>query len=218
LSANEQLIHLYGCAMAQYLKQKVQDRIANAALEVFSQKGFPGATMADIATAAGVSTGNIYRYYRDKSDLFYSLLPRDFVSSFVELMRQRVQVLDRVEDLRQLGQSGSYHLISDDLLSFCIKNRLRVVVLLGKSQGTRYDGFAEELSQVLIMLALAHFKALQPGLKVTSAMSFNLDLIYLSFSSTTVEILRRFTTEEEIREAMGSFSRYHMEGLKGFFR
>ncbi|NWG18991.1 MAG: TetR/AcrR family transcriptional regulator [Chloroflexi bacterium] len=50
-------------------------QIMEAALKVFSTRGFQGATNKDIAEAAGgISPGLIYHYFKDKQDLFFSLL------------------------------------------------------------------------------------------------------------------------------------------------
>jgi AcrR family transcriptional regulator len=50
-------------------------QIMQAALEVFSTKGFQKATNKDIAEAAGgISPGLIYHYFKDKQDLFFSIL------------------------------------------------------------------------------------------------------------------------------------------------
>jgi AcrR family transcriptional regulator len=44
-------------------------RILDAALRVFAARGFHGTTVPDIADAAGVGTGTLYRYFRDKEAL-----------------------------------------------------------------------------------------------------------------------------------------------------
>lgn len=43
--------------------------ILNAATKVFSQKGIASATMAEIASEAGISPGAIYRYFENKEEL-----------------------------------------------------------------------------------------------------------------------------------------------------
>src|SRR5689334_18685391 len=43
--------------------------ILDAAAAVFSRKGLEAATMAEIATEAGISPGAIYRYFANKEDL-----------------------------------------------------------------------------------------------------------------------------------------------------
>ncbi|GBD24405.1 HTH-type transcriptional repressor KstR2 [bacterium HR29] len=51
-----------------YLQER-RRRIIEAASEVFSKKGVKAATMAEVAAAAGLSPGAIYRYFASKEDL-----------------------------------------------------------------------------------------------------------------------------------------------------
>lgn len=63
-----------------------RQQILEGALKVFSTKGFYKATNKDIAAASGgISPGLIYWYFKDKEDLFVSLL------------RERVSLLDLVD-------------------------------------------------------------------------------------------------------------------------
>ncbi len=49
-------------------------KIFEAALKVFSQRGFHEATMDEIAAASGVAKGTLYRYFESKEDLLDHLL------------------------------------------------------------------------------------------------------------------------------------------------
>ncbi len=61
---------------ADRARQK-REEILDAALQVFSAKGFHRATNQDIARAAGIaSPGLIYHYFQDKQDLLKHLLER----------------------------------------------------------------------------------------------------------------------------------------------
>jgi TetR/AcrR family fatty acid metabolism transcriptional regulator len=50
-----------------------KDRILDAAVEVFAQKGYHIATMQDIATNANLAVGTIYNYFKNKDDLIVTL-------------------------------------------------------------------------------------------------------------------------------------------------
>ncbi|MBD3393273.1 MAG: TetR family transcriptional regulator [Chitinivibrionales bacterium] len=52
--------------------------ILDAALQVFSQKGFHDARLEDIAAAAGFSKASLYNYYEDKDAMFLSLAVREY--------------------------------------------------------------------------------------------------------------------------------------------
>jgi AcrR family transcriptional regulator len=49
-----------------------REQILNAALEIFSEKSFAGASMRDIARKVGVTEGLLYHYFHSKSDLLQS--------------------------------------------------------------------------------------------------------------------------------------------------
>lgn len=57
-----------------------QRQILDAALDVFSRRGFGEATTAEIARSAGIAEGTIYNYYRSKRDLVVALI-RDSIDT-----------------------------------------------------------------------------------------------------------------------------------------
>lgn len=52
------------------MMESTQDRITTAARKLFGENGFRGTTTAEIARTAGVAEGSIYRYFKDKKELF----------------------------------------------------------------------------------------------------------------------------------------------------
>ena len=51
-------------------EQQVRDRIINAAVTVFSEKGYHRATISDVVQRSGLSVGAIYTHFRNKEELF----------------------------------------------------------------------------------------------------------------------------------------------------
>lgn len=59
------------------VRKAVENRdkdILNAAIKIFSEKGYNAATTSEIAKEAGVSEGTIFRYYRSKKDLLEKMI------------------------------------------------------------------------------------------------------------------------------------------------
>ena len=54
--------------------ERSQVAILQAALRLFSKQGFRGTSIREIATEAGLSTGNVYHHFPDKEALFITLL------------------------------------------------------------------------------------------------------------------------------------------------
>jgi AcrR family transcriptional regulator len=50
-----------------------QQRILDAATEVFATRGFTAATMADVVAGSGASIGSIYHHFGGKSELFLAI-------------------------------------------------------------------------------------------------------------------------------------------------
>ncbi|HZP48447.1 MAG TPA: TetR/AcrR family transcriptional regulator C-terminal domain-containing protein [Vicinamibacterales bacterium] len=84
-----------------------RDAILRAAIDVFADRGYFNAQVADVARAAGVAAGTVYLYFRSKDDLLVSIFER---SMRVALEEGR-QVLERTRDPRErLRQFARLHL------------------------------------------------------------------------------------------------------------
>ena len=55
------------------MKLDKKNRIVQAAALVFAQKGYNGASVADIAVQAGIGKGTVYEYFKSKEDLFFAV-------------------------------------------------------------------------------------------------------------------------------------------------
>jgi AcrR family transcriptional regulator len=51
-----------------------QSKIIQAAIEIFSEKGYAGSSTSEIAQKAGVAEGTIFRHYKTKKDLLMSIV------------------------------------------------------------------------------------------------------------------------------------------------
>lgn len=55
-----------------------RESIISAANDVFTQKGYTGASLGDIARIAGVNKSLIHHYFGNKEDLYLAILRRFF--------------------------------------------------------------------------------------------------------------------------------------------
>jgi AcrR family transcriptional regulator len=55
-------------------KEEAKERIIQAALQVFTEKGYHEATMEDVAQKVGVSRGAIYLYFKNKDEILYAIM------------------------------------------------------------------------------------------------------------------------------------------------
>ena len=60
--------------------EKSRREILDAALELFSHRGYGATSVQDISERAGLSKGNVYHHFPDKETIFRSLLDRYFAA------------------------------------------------------------------------------------------------------------------------------------------
>jgi AcrR family transcriptional regulator len=65
-----------------------QEQILEAALLVFSRRGFNGATIPEIAHEAGIAVGTIYNYYQSKRDLLVAITNKYIIEPFTEIAKR----------------------------------------------------------------------------------------------------------------------------------
>ncbi len=70
-------------------KDEREKTLKEAALKVFSQKGYHRATMSEIALEAGYGKGTLYWYWRSKEDLYFSLI-EDMHREFLRVVEECV--------------------------------------------------------------------------------------------------------------------------------
>lgn len=77
-------------------KKKVREAktnlILDAALEVLSQKGYHETRLEDIAEKAGFSKSALYRYYKDKDEIFLTIAVREKTKVFEKLSTDRYRL------------------------------------------------------------------------------------------------------------------------------
>ena len=85
----------------------VQRRIIDAAVELFSRKGFDGTSVQEVVDAARVTKGAMYHYFRSKDDLLYEI--------YHELITEQLAALDRIRATR-LPAPDTLHAVIVDLV------------------------------------------------------------------------------------------------------
>jgi len=78
-------------------KQQTRAKVLAAARRLFSEQGYEGATIRDIAAEAGMSTGAVFANFTDKSDLFREIMIAD-LEALVEAMSEAVSRGRGVDD------------------------------------------------------------------------------------------------------------------------
>ena len=198
--------------MAQTLKPEVRERLLAAAAATFARAGYEGARLADIAAEAGVSTGNVYRYFHDKDALFAEVVPRATVARLL-LLRSRIRELRGRSDWGTATVGGSDR--ADALLEFWIEHRLAIVIALGHAQGSPL-AYVRPLVEAQLMRISTHQLTVQ-GRSLPPTERLVLDRLFASTVDMIVHILASHSEPVAIRRAFAVFWRFQLAGLQALF-
>jgi AcrR family transcriptional regulator len=201
----------------QILKDNIRLQIENAAVRLFSSTGYAGAGMIEIAREAGISTGNIYRYYRNKQELLYSVVSQDFVQNCIDLLLEKIKhVKGMTSD--EITRSEAFSRGNIELIDFLLCHRLKLLILMKGCPNTRFACFSERIRQTLVDAVAEHFA-------ITSRSSDSqtgrvdkqlLDIIYQNLVNATFVILESPVDEMQCRQALQKLATYHLRGLSAF--
>lgn len=101
---------ILGAVTATVAPESTRDRLVAAAVAVFSERGYDGAGVQEIARRAGLTTGAIYANFRGKADLLLEAIGARSGDELDDLLRsQRVGACTAAQLLAELGT----HLLDD---------------------------------------------------------------------------------------------------------
>ncbi len=200
--------------MVQVLKESVRQGILEAAEQLFARVGFKKATMEVIARDANVATGTIYKYFVNKDALFYTIISDAFVADFSRLTRRRILEFAQPEGLQP--ESPALDGASGELLRFWGRNRLKVIILLARSEGGRYENFAEDYIEAMVAQTIEQASEQFPEQEISPLFRFMVRKILTDSVRGIVATLETFTEEPAILQAFSAGVAYQLGGIAAF--
>lgn len=152
--------------------------ILTAAASVFAHKGYHGTTMDDLANASGYSAAAIYKYFKNKEDLFHHLwntmaerlqgifeesvrMPLPFALRLRWLVTRLGQLLEKSPDFvvafiaqRPYASTNAQSPLERQAFDHYLRHREQMLVLMrqGVQEGALRDGDVDDYASLLIGL------------------------------------------------------------------
>ena len=127
---------------------ETKKKLLENAKREFLEKGFMGASLRTIAANAGVTTGAMYRHFKDKDDFFCTL-----VDEAIEFTTKTVMMADSSHhlDLDNLISKEPFEQereSTSELLNYMFDNFDTFTLLLTKAAGSTHEHFQEEICEL----------------------------------------------------------------------
>ena len=159
----------------KYNAQETIERVLNASLKLFKEKGFDKTSMQDIVDASGMSKGAIFYHFKSKEEIFAAAMDREFAAAkqrfytFIselkgETAKEKMKKLivanfvdeemhTAIYDMMNAG-INSPHLVMTDMCKN-VKEVAPIVAELikeGMADGSIVTDYPDELGEVFILL------------------------------------------------------------------
>ncbi|SHH86162.1 transcriptional regulator, TetR family [Sporobacter termitidis DSM 10068] len=126
----------------QFLKDEVKNNITAAAVAEFYDKGFKNASLRRIAANSGITAGNIYRYFKDKTSLFDEII--------APVSQQVLDMLyeERYTDIAR-GHFQDIDAIMEKTMLLCRAHVTEIYILIFKSEGSRFENLRQSFTELI---------------------------------------------------------------------
>ncbi len=196
----------------QKLKDEVRNRIIEAAVNEFSSSGYEKASMRDIGKAAGISVSNTYNYYRNKEELFESII-KPVYETVKNIFRQSL-----MQSVQKLSSGGNTLAFIDDIvgkiLQMNARQRRLLIILSENSAGTRYENSKEEMMVLLRMHLAEAVRQTRGAAQIEESRSYILNIIAENYMDGLLKILKDYRDRAWAEANMKTLLTYHLNGIK----
>lgn len=188
----------------QVLKDEVRNRIFEAALKEFRDKGFEGASMRQIAKDAGLSVGNLYRYFENKEQLFYTIIGPAY--------NRLIDLAQECFAYRMTHDESSFlDYLTNRILENSRQHGMEMAILLNGSKGTQYEHAKEDIITLVEGFSKQIVTKNQEKKKMTLKYDYLCRVVAVLLIEGISMIMGHFDNEEEAREATKLFVTFYLK-------
>jgi AcrR family transcriptional regulator len=121
---------------------QTRERLLDAALQVFSRRGYYAASVDEIAAEAGYSKGAVYSNFSNKEELFLALIDRRFAKDaqeypgIINFMNEGLQLEEGSDFKEQIMKDSTWNILMVEFFLYAIR------------EGTNRDELATRIEQL----------------------------------------------------------------------
>lgn len=198
----------------QIKKEKIKKRIESAACEDFLEYGFTNSSMRDIAKKAKISTSNIYNYFKNKDNLFYSLIDPVYkkITNLLVNLFEKEKNMGEIAFFNQISE-----LLAHPLGEIIKENAKELIILMNKSKGTKYEDFKENLIKTIETHFTESIVHRNKSTNNTIKNKFVMHIIANNFLEGLLELAKHFKNDEWVDINIDLLIKYHISGISSLF-
>ena len=194
------------------LNEKLAAELLEAGKKVFLETGFQGASLREIASMLGVTTGAIYRYYTDKEALFDAIVSEPAEELVNRYRTSQQMYAERPLEEQLSGISG----VSEEntwMMDFIYDHFDAFKLIVCCSAGTRYEHYIDILVEIEANSAmLLSEKMREAGYKLPLLNDDLAHMISSGLFNCIFETVSHDMPKDRALEYMGSYQLFYTAG------
>mgnify|MGYP000068596070 CR=1 FL=1 len=194
------------------------EKIQEAALAEFLEKGFLGASLRQIVKNAGVTTGAFYGYFSSKEALFATIVEphaSTLMSRFMEAQTTFAE-LPEEEQPQHMGVESRDYVAW--MVDYICRHREPVKLLLCCAEGTSYENFIHDMVKVEVESPLRYMEVLRRMGRDIPQMSRSLcHIIASGMFNAIFEVVIHDMPKDQAVEHIQRMRRFYTAGWKTIF-
>jgi len=190
-------------AVAQELSR---ERILEEARQLFAEHGYHTLTMRSIAKAMGYSHGALYYHFKEKAELFYALVNKDFHM----LLEKQKEMLSRT----RMGKKGQLQKLMLEFIRFGLENpyHYEIMFMINDTELQMYSRTLQAQCLDLFSTVVRSAMLVQPGNEQKMySMPWSLFMSMHGFISYNIRYQQNYEDVKRLAEQHVSFL---CEGLR----
>ena len=198
---------------------ETKKKILDSAMAEFLEKGFMNASLRTIAANAGLTTGAMYRHFKDKDALFCALVDDAINAATKAVMMADVSHhldLDKIVSKEHFEEEDRH---ANALLNYMFDNFDVFTLLLTKAGGSTHENFQEEICNLHTKKCEETFNWMyKNGISKKKIDKMTIHFIASTFINAFVEIITHKMTKKaafQYIENIEEFTRYGMIHMMG---
>lgn len=191
---------------------EIKVKIAEVAKQEFLELGYVDASMRNISSKAGLTTGSLYNRFRDKAELFEYIVGGAVNGVFEKFtsFNAAYSISDNADKLSEEEQynSSAMKFIIDTMF----ENYDSFDLVINKGVGSPYENFMDKLIGVATENTVNFIFAVKPGVKNPVIVEDITHLLNVALFDAISEIFRKHYTKEQADYYMRSIYFFYNSG------
>ncbi|MGQ9630391.1 MAG: TetR/AcrR family transcriptional regulator [bacterium] len=191
-------------------RERRRREILGSARKIFAQKGYHKTTVDDIVQDAGIAKGTFYLYFKDKKDIFASL-----IDEIIQMIYEAIEDIDRTEPSSKEEIVSQFKMSIERALNIYRENLTLAKIFLREAIGVDPE-FEEKLHNCYAVFAEHIQRSLKRGIGSGLFREMNVEVASHCIIGAVYQVAYQWlivNESEDLEDVIDEIVRIYLHGI-----